>query len=205
MDVLESSDEETAAVYSDAYVIQEDGTLQAGMFIQRQRCFLAFPDIHIYEDLLIGNFIPPMAALVKKTVYVVLGGFDESIRYEDYDMWLRISKNFKVKNDSRVFTKYRIHSNNFDKKYSHYFEDNYFIYLKHLHNPLMLKMARDTVRNFYLNKNLTGKIYKDAKLKRFNIFEGTIDKYFLLFNVPPLAFRLFHRLIKIFSFRSYSR
>ncbi|MFM8315834.1 MAG: glycosyltransferase [Deltaproteobacteria bacterium] len=202
VDILESSDEETAAVYSDAYLIQDDGTLKSGMYVQKQRDFSILPDGYIYEDLLKGNFIPSMAALVKKTVYDVLGGFDENIRYEDYDMWLRISKNFKVIKDSRVFTKYRVHSNNFDRKYSHYFEDNYFIYLKHLNNPLMLKMAQDTVRNFYLNKNRTSKIYKDAQLKGFNVFEGTIEKYFLLFNLPPLALRLFNRLMKLFSIRA---
>ena len=73
-----------------------------------------------FEKLLLGNFISaPSVTLVTNTIKNE-GGYDESLLFEDYDIWLRLSKKgYKFKYLNKVNTQYRIH----DKSASNSGED----------------------------------------------------------------------------------
>jgi len=195
--LMEKFSNQVAMVYSDANLIDENGLKIEGSFIKRQREFRSLPEGYIYETLLGGNFIPPMAVLYRKNSIEEIGGFDENIRYEDYDLLLRISRKYEIKADPTVLTKYRVHSRNFEKLYSHYFEVNYFIWIKHLHFAPMLRMARDTVRNLYLNGNRQHRVYENALDNKFSLFNGTYEKVFFVYNIPPLFLRIWIKLARI--------
>jgi len=50
-----------------------------------------------YDELKRWNFIPTSSVVVRKEVIGEVGGFDKSLMIgEDYDMWLRISKRYKI-------------------------------------------------------------------------------------------------------------
>lgn len=198
--LMEKFTNEVALVYSDAYLIDDNGIKVEGSVIQRQRAFSSLPEGYVYETLLGGNFIPPMAALFRKSSLEGVGGFDENIRYEDYDLLLRMSQKYEFRADPIVLTKYRVHSRNFEKIYSHYFEDNYFIWIKHLHFEPMLRMAQDTVRNLYLNGNKQHRIYQNAADNKFSIFDGTFEKIFFTYNISPLLLRVWIKFERICRF-----
>lgn len=52
---------------------------------------------NIYSKLLFQNFIPSITPLVNKKCYEKVGNFDETLESaQDYDMWLRIAKEYPI-------------------------------------------------------------------------------------------------------------
>lgn len=47
-----------------------------------------------FEDLLLKNFIPSCSHLVRTSAIKEVGMYDESLRAEDWDLWLRLTKKF---------------------------------------------------------------------------------------------------------------
>ena len=67
------------------------------------------PPDQLYDVLLNGNFMVPECMLVRKRCYMEGKLFDETLRAcEDWDMWLWISKQYKVLGTSDVLTRHRI-------------------------------------------------------------------------------------------------
>jgi glycosyltransferase involved in cell wall biosynthesis len=64
----------------------------------------------IFIPLLIKNFVPAMSTLVRRKCYDVVGIYDESLSYEDMDMWLRIARQFEFLYVPGITARYRIHS-----------------------------------------------------------------------------------------------
>ena len=113
--------------------------------------------IKIYSK---GNFIPAIALLIKKDVFDSIGLFDESLRLEDYDMWLRIAKKFKFEyvQDDEVY--YRQLDNSLMRtlqKGSLYFQEHFNVLYKHIGN-LDKNNSKQIVKQLY-------NLYK-ANLKR---------------------------------------
>ncbi|MCM1537620.1 MAG: glycosyltransferase [bacterium] len=46
----------------------------------------------VFERLLWGNYIPAPTVMIRRNAYEKYGYYDEKIKYEDYDMWLRLSR-----------------------------------------------------------------------------------------------------------------
>jgi glycosyltransferase involved in cell wall biosynthesis len=106
--IMESSPQEVAVLFSDAYLIDEYSRELYGRFIARYRSFLQIPSGDIFESLTEGNFIPGMAALIRSTVLKEVGYFDEDLMYEDYDLWMRISRTHKIMYHEPPTVRYRI-------------------------------------------------------------------------------------------------
>lgn len=63
-----------------------------------------------YESLLTGNYIPPGLTVVREVLLDIR--FDENLALEDWDMWLRLSKDYRLLYVPEVLTRYRWHSKN---------------------------------------------------------------------------------------------
>jgi glycosyltransferase involved in cell wall biosynthesis len=94
VEMLERLPEAVGVVYSDAYQISEDGGRLPEMFIATQRQLLLPPEGRIFDALVEGNFIPGMTTLIRTRCFETVGGYDESLNFEDWEMWLRISQHF---------------------------------------------------------------------------------------------------------------
>ena len=71
------------------------------------------PSGYIFNKLLLKNFVPLSSALINKKFYLNCGGIDEKYEFsEDYDLFLKISKNNKVISLSSSDCIYRIHDSN---------------------------------------------------------------------------------------------
>src|SRR5438270_5903624 len=92
---MENQTADTAVVYSDARCIDEDGTPLVPDFIEMHRPGLQPASGQIFALLADGNFIPAMSTLIRREAIVSVGGYDEQLSYEDYDMWLRLSQRFR--------------------------------------------------------------------------------------------------------------
>lgn len=67
------------------------------------------PPDRLFQALVNGNFLVPESMLVRKQCYDKVGLFDVRFRAcEDVDMWLRISKQYKVLGVTNVLTRHRI-------------------------------------------------------------------------------------------------
>ena len=65
----------------------------------------------IYTTLLLDNVIHIITAMVRRSVIETVGSFDESLRTgEDYDFWLRVSRQFRAAEFDRTLAYYRIHT-----------------------------------------------------------------------------------------------
>ena len=87
-------DPDTVVVYGDASVVGPDGTSEIStsfMRAYRDEPPTAEPDL--FQTLLLElNFIPVSATTISRSAIVSCGGFDESLRFQDYDLWLRLSR-----------------------------------------------------------------------------------------------------------------
>ncbi len=69
----------------------------------------AIPSNELYHVLLDGDFLVPESMFVRRYCYDWAGPFDTSLRAcEDWDMWLRISKKFKIIHITQILTRHRI-------------------------------------------------------------------------------------------------
>lgn len=65
----------------------------------------------IYKDILLDSVICIITAMVRRTVFETIGRFDESLRTgEDYDFWLRASRQFRAVKFDRTLAYYRINA-----------------------------------------------------------------------------------------------
>ena len=74
-----------------------------------QREARLLPDGELYAALLDGNFLVPESVLVRRVCYEEVGGFDHTLTaLEDWDMWLRITRDFTLVGTDQVLIRHRI-------------------------------------------------------------------------------------------------
>jgi glycosyltransferase involved in cell wall biosynthesis len=109
--LLDELPQSVGVIYSDAYRIDRDGQALAEMFISfhdpERRVVMNPPGGDVFADLLPYNFIPATATLIRSDCYSAVGRYDESLPYEDWDMWLRISTVYDFAFCEEPTTEYR--------------------------------------------------------------------------------------------------
>ena len=108
---LLSADHDVAAVYCDGFLIDER-SCRRGIFSNKYRVPLG-RDTH--RELLIANWLPAMGILYRFDVLVALGGFDPELKFEDWDLLLRLTKKHKINRLADKLFLYRIHATNMTK------------------------------------------------------------------------------------------
>jgi glycosyltransferase involved in cell wall biosynthesis len=106
--VFTQLDESVGVLYSDAYLIDKEGASLPGLFIERHRHFNVLPQGNILEELLQGNFIPAPSVLIRASALKKTGAYDETLCYEDWDMWLRMARHYDFACHPSILTSYRI-------------------------------------------------------------------------------------------------
>ncbi len=97
-----------AVVYSDAAQVDEEGRPLHKTVIEGHHEGLEPPSGKIFSTLADGNFIPAMATLIRRQAIDSVGGYDEGLTYEDYDMWLRLAQHFDFVFCPGTVARYRI-------------------------------------------------------------------------------------------------
>ncbi|WP_309498698.1 glycosyltransferase [Sulfurovum sp.] len=65
-----------------------------------------------YKSLFAGNYIPAMGTLIRIDKIMKVGMYDEDISVEDWNMWLKLSKRYKMKYVDEIVSFYRWHETN---------------------------------------------------------------------------------------------
>ena len=102
---------------------------------------------NMYEEMLVDNIILALTVLVKKECFNKVGLFDESLKYEDYDMWLRICKVYPIAYIDIPLAYYRTHENNASNN-----------------TKMMLIGALQAISKQYKSTKLINKPFKKCKL-----------------------------------------
>ena len=105
--LAQSLDADTAVIYADAAQMNEVGEPLPMRFIEAHGVTDP-PQGRIFGRLANGNFIPAMATLVRRDALLAVGGYDERLNYEDYDMWLRLADRYAFAFQPEVVAHYRI-------------------------------------------------------------------------------------------------
>jgi glycosyltransferase involved in cell wall biosynthesis len=182
-------------IYSDAYLIDNKTNLLYGWFIQRHKPRLTtLPSGNILTELLNSNFIPAMSVLIKTHCVKELGGYDENISYEDYDLWLRMSRKYKFYYSDFVSCSYRLHDNNMHSSPEFKIKqmiNSYHIFKKHLDLKVPNKKIQLIIKKMYE----TG-LYKEYKneILSFNLKSNIL--FFLKYDIPYIIYYFFKKIKK---------
>ena len=111
---LESLDWQPGFLYGDIQWIDGDGKiLRESVVIDRKKMFPdnQMPSGNIFPDLVKnGCFIPTASGMYVTDALHDLGGFDENLYAEDWDMFMRIALKHGIAYKEKIFSKYRRHS-----------------------------------------------------------------------------------------------
>jgi glycosyltransferase involved in cell wall biosynthesis len=103
-------------VFSDNYFIRNNQIAQIKGTDYKpsiKKCFINnIQNINMYEKLLTEDIIPALTVLIRKECLDKVGGFDNNLKAEDYDMWLRMAKEFPMAFIDEPLAYYRIHDTN---------------------------------------------------------------------------------------------
>jgi glycosyltransferase involved in cell wall biosynthesis len=179
--LFESLLKEVGMIYSDAYLIDDNSNQLFGTFIQKHRNFDKVPSGYIFEDLIEGNYIPGMATLIKSSVFDVVGLFDEDLIYEDYDMWLRIAKKYKIFFQDDITVKYRKRKGSLTQVLNFYdwHKNNIKIFTKHADNEAVRRKLENLIVQSYFQN------YPYKELTRICDVQGSGFTYWCMkFGVP---------------------
>lgn len=107
--VFKQEDESLAVVYSDVIVINERSEVIQESYFKRIG-LEELPQGIIFKPLLEQNFIPALSVLIRTSVVKNAGGYDETLAFEDWDMWLCLAQKFRFHGMTNRTAKYRIHA-----------------------------------------------------------------------------------------------
>ena len=135
---LEALPPTVGVAYGDAARMDEHGNPIAGDFIEHVGEVQCPPEGDIYEALLARNFIPAMATLIRRECLATVGPYDESLAYEDWDMWLRIARHYEFAFTPGIHVRYRVHPKSLSQRLpdQRWWSTEMSIFLKHVgHSP----------------------------------------------------------------------
>ena len=106
---MENVNDEYAVCYTDAELMNEHGEYR-GLYSKRHN--LQFLEGDVFEEYYKRRFVICAPAIFfRKNIFKIIGQYDEKVTIEDYEMWMRLLPNFKVKYCDYVGIKYRIKEN----------------------------------------------------------------------------------------------
>lgn len=94
------------------------------------------PDHRLYDRLLDGEFFGADSVLVRRECFDRVGLFDEELRgSEDWDMWLRVSREFRFAGIPKPLLNYRMHGDNMSADPSYMLRYQLRVVEKHFGKP----------------------------------------------------------------------
>jgi glycosyltransferase involved in cell wall biosynthesis len=130
----------------------------------------AYPTGWIFRDLLYANYISTSSVVIRKSVALSIGGFDQSANFrlaQDYDLYIRVAARYPLIHVPNVRNYYRRHSDNVTHNSAGRIRGRYHA----------LKKAVEAIRNGQVDaRNQLDHIDVDALLAM--VYSNTIMEYF---------------------------
>lgn len=105
---MAGADESVAVIYSDARAIDVEGRDITPSLMEESGALPA-PAGQVFERLLAGNFVPGCAATYRRAAVEAVGGWDEDLLFEDWDLLLRLAARHRFEFVPGTVVSYRIH------------------------------------------------------------------------------------------------
>ncbi len=105
---MEQQPQDVALLYGDAQTMTEEGEMLPGRFTALHRRFEVLPAGDIFLELARGNWIPATATLIRRSCLDAVGGYDEAMCHEDYDLWLRLAHRYRAAVTPVIGTRVRL-------------------------------------------------------------------------------------------------
>ena len=115
---FQSTGKSNGVVFTDAVYIDEQGREVRRHFdyLRKQKLLTTIPTGDIYADVIARFFVPAPTMLVRREVLRALGGYDETLAYEDFDFWVRSAREFSYGFLNEALTKIRVSSTSLSHK-----------------------------------------------------------------------------------------
>ncbi|GAB3920697.1 glycosyltransferase family 2 protein [Larkinella terrae] len=99
-----------AVIFSNAAFIDETGKLTGYHFPvgAAGQATVDVPSGWVFKEILASYFVSTPTMMMRKDVLESLGGYDESLSYEDFDFWVRTARNYRYHYQDEVLTSKRI-------------------------------------------------------------------------------------------------
>jgi len=119
---------DVSIVYSDMYRMLEDGTIETQTHFQRNNYNKAHNGM-VYYELIRMCFISTPTVLMRREVLDSLHGYNEHLTIDDYDFWIRASKQFQFLYHDDVTMNYRILENSLSNRAGiHRYKNRFLVY-----------------------------------------------------------------------------
>ena len=125
LEAIQGLSKNVAVVYSDASQMDEQGDPLPKNFIDFHLPDESPPSGDLFLKLLERNFIPAMATMIRLSSLRSVGGYDEQLLFEDYDMWLRLAHKYEFFFLPETVARYRIVDSSLVRTFLKGFSGNY--------------------------------------------------------------------------------
>ncbi|WAC09742.1 glycosyltransferase [Dyadobacter pollutisoli] len=118
VEAFEKLPEEFAVVFSNAIYIDQKGSRLHNHYAVdgNEKALAPVPSGDVYKNILEKYFICTPTMMMRTAALNQMGGYDESLLFEDFDFWIRSSVLFKYFYLDDILTKKRIHPSSLSTK-----------------------------------------------------------------------------------------
>ena len=170
--IFETLDNSYGIIFSDAEWIDAHGKRLC--FHSEKYPHNTIPEGNIYQALIERYFICSPTMVFRRAVIETLGGYDETLTYEDFDFWIRSSRIFKYHYEPSVMVKKRKLKNSLS-------QNQFKILNKHNHSTyLVCCKIRDLNRTKAEKQALNGRIQYEIRQCIRTLDFTLVLKYFAL-------------------------
>lgn len=109
---FENLDASYGVIYTDAELIDEK-SCPVGNFYQRNargQINGRTPSGYVFTDILQAAFLCPPTLMFRRALLTYTQGYDESLAYEDFDVWVRSAQRFQFYFLDKILTRRRVHA-----------------------------------------------------------------------------------------------
>ncbi len=136
---------------------------------------------NIYESIIYGKGgINTPSHLYKTSIYKEIGYYDNTLKFEDTDFWLRLTKKHLIGYINKNHSYYRWHGENLSDSKN----------MLTFYNEELIKIFKKNIDNKVLQKKIILKMYRKSFLRALRTFEV---KYFFKFLVKYLNLKYLNK------------
>jgi glycosyltransferase involved in cell wall biosynthesis len=117
VDLFEKSSSKTGVVFANTQLINEKSEV-VGVFHQineNGKTTESMPEGNIYEAIVEKSFLSAPSLMFRRDVLEEMNGYDETLSYEDFDIWVRIARKYEFRFLDEIVIQKRILSNSLGK------------------------------------------------------------------------------------------
>nr|WP_315162136.1 glycosyltransferase [uncultured Flavobacterium sp.] len=166
--------ENLAIVYGNAELIAENGKFKSYFFEVNasKKVITKRPTGAIYATIITsGKTFCSVSGMIKRDVYDTLNGYDERLEYEDYDFWIRASRDYEIDFIDEILIQKRVVTDSLE---TYFFKKNNARAKKinhstHLILKKVIQMNRNKTEDLALQKRVHYEIIHCWKNKNYSL------------------------------------